>query len=149
MSRVYSAHVRTPSLLSLAVCLAVQAHEGQLDKAGQPYVLHVLRVGAAGKTEDEQVVGLLHDVIEDTKYDADVLSIAGIPDRLIDAIEVLTRKPPYDYAEYIEAVSKHPLATAVKLNDLDDHLNNPAPAVVHLLPRYFNARTKLKAAQHA
>lgn len=51
-----------------AIHLAVTSHEGQKDKGGKPYILHVLRVGLAGKTESEMVTGFLHDLIEDTDY---------------------------------------------------------------------------------
>ena len=54
------------STLERAIQIATEAHKGQLDKAGRDYIGHPLRVMAMGKTEDEKIVGVLHDVIEDT-----------------------------------------------------------------------------------
>ena len=53
-------------LLSKAISLAIKAHEGQVDKSGMPYARHIMRVMAAGRTMDEKIVGVLHDVVEDT-----------------------------------------------------------------------------------
>lgn len=54
-------------LLSKAISLAIKAHEGQVDKSGMPYAGHIMRVMAAGRTMDEKIVDVLHDVIEDTE----------------------------------------------------------------------------------
>ena len=54
-------------LLSKAISIALKAHEGQTDKAGMPYIGHVMRVMNAGRTMDEKIVGVLHDVVEDTQ----------------------------------------------------------------------------------
>ena len=53
-------------ILSKAITLALKAHEGQVDKSGMPYAGHIMRVMAAGRTIDEKIVGVLHDVVEDT-----------------------------------------------------------------------------------
>ena len=55
-------------ILSKAVTLALKAHEGQVDKSGMPYAGHIMRVMAAGRTMDEKIVGVLHDVVEDTEW---------------------------------------------------------------------------------
>ena len=54
------------SLLEKALAIAVEAHRGQKDRAGKPYILHPLRVMGRVSTEDEQIVAILHDVVEDT-----------------------------------------------------------------------------------
>ena len=51
--------------LEKAIKIAVEAHTGQLDKGGNPYILHPLRVMLSLNTEEERVVGVLHDVVED------------------------------------------------------------------------------------
>ena len=53
-------------ILSKAITLALKAHEGQVDKSSMPYAGHIMRVMAAGRTMDEKIVGVLHDVVEDT-----------------------------------------------------------------------------------
>ena len=51
--------------LERSIAIAVAAHEGQKDKGGSPYILHPLRVMMSLRTEEEMIVGVLHDVIED------------------------------------------------------------------------------------
>ena len=53
------------STLQKAISIAVKAHEGQIDKGGNPYILHPLRVMMSLRTVDEMIVGVLHDVVED------------------------------------------------------------------------------------
>ena len=53
-------------ILSKAITLALKAHEGPVDKSGMPYAGLIMRVMAAGRTIDEKIVGVLHDVVEDT-----------------------------------------------------------------------------------
>jgi len=54
-----------------AIALAVEAHRGQQEKTGQPYILHALRVMLRLETEFERMAGVLHDVVEDTRYTLD------------------------------------------------------------------------------
>jgi len=56
-----------------AIHFAVTSHEGQVDKSGRPYILHVLRVGLAGQTDAEKITGFLHDIIEDTTFPVGLL----------------------------------------------------------------------------
>ena len=113
-------------LLNTAIAIAADGHNGQKDKAEAPYILHPIRVMLKGKTEEEMIVGVLHDLIEDTKYSIwTVRNIFG--DRITDAVVALTRKDKEAYAEFIDRVKLNPLATAVKLNDIADNLD-PARA---------------------
>lgn len=66
-------------ILSKAVTLALKAHEGQVDKSGMPYAGHIMRVMASGRTMDEKIVGVLHDVVEDTEWTFDALLKEGFP----------------------------------------------------------------------
>ena len=112
------------NLLSKAITLALKAHEGQVDKSGMPYVGHVVRVMAAGRTEDEKIVGVLHDVVEDTHWTFEALSAEGFPPHIVDALHCVTKlldDEPYD--EFIERVKTNHLAVAVKINDLTDNMD--------------------------
>ncbi len=112
------------NLLSKAIILAFKAHEGQVDKSGMPYVNHVMRVMTAGRTEDEKIVGVLHDVVEDTHWTFDELLAEGFPSHIVDALRCVTKlsdDEPYD--EFIERVKTNPLAVAVKINDLTDNMD--------------------------
>ena len=111
-------------LLSKAISIALKAHEGQFDKAGMPYIGHVMRVMNAGRTMDEKIVGVLHDVLEDTHWTFDMLIAEGFPMHIIDALRCVTKlsdNEPYD--EFIERVKSNPLAIAVKINDLADNMD--------------------------
>ena len=112
------------NLLSKAIILAFKAHEGQVDKSGMPYVNHVMRVMTAGRTENEKIVGVLHDVVEDTHWTFDELLAEGFPSHIVDALHCVTKlsdDEPYD--EFIERVKTNPLAVAVKINDLTDNMD--------------------------
>ena len=130
--------------------IAREAHTGQKDKAGNDYIGHVERVAAGVDGEDARAVAWLHDVLEDTDVTCCDLARAGIPQRIIDAVKVLTRDKCDTYDTYIGLVlSAHdPLALAVKLADLNDHLTNPG-CPDRLRPRYEKALARLGEATSA
>ncbi len=111
-------------ILSKAITLALKAHEGQVDKAGMPYAGHIMRVMAAGRTIDEKIAGVLHDVAEDTGWTFDALLAEGFPAHIVDALRCVTKlsdDEPYD--EFIGRVKTNQLAVAVKINDLTDNMD--------------------------
>ncbi len=102
-----------------AIEIAVAAHKGQVDKAGKPYVLHVLQVMLYGKTDEEKIVGVLHDVVEDTDWTFEQLEKEGFKKEIIDALRCVTKlSEDEDYDAFIERVKKNPLAIRVKINDI-------------------------------
>ena len=101
-----------------AIKLAFKAHEGQLDRAGLPYILHPLHVAEQMKDEDTCVIALLHDVIEDTDVTLEDLREYGFTEVQVAGVESMTREDDEDYFEYIRDVKKNPLAVKVKLEDL-------------------------------
>ena len=106
------------SIVDLALSIARKAHEGQLDKAGVDYIEHPIYVASQVATEEEKAVALLHDVIEDSPVSAEELLQAGLPETVVTAVQVLTKKKEQDYQTYLETVKKNPLARVVKLADL-------------------------------
>jgi (p)ppGpp synthase/HD superfamily hydrolase len=103
-----------------AITMAAMAHDGQKDKAGLPYILHPLRVGSMGKTEDEMIVGFLHDTLEDTKLDHElILEVFG--ERICESVWVLTHLKDESYTEYIHQIGSVPLCRTVKINDIYDN----------------------------
>ncbi len=110
-------------MLEKAIQIAVNAHKGQTDKAGQPYLLHLFRVMLSGKTEDEQICGVLHDIVEDTEYTFEDLKNEGFSDEVINALRCVTKQPNEDYNDFIDRISKNQLAIKVKLNDLKDNMD--------------------------
>ena len=111
-------------LLAKAIEIALKAHAGQTDKAGMPYIGHVMRVMQAGRTIDEKIVGVLHDIVEDTDWTFEALLAEGFPAHIIDALRCVTKiseEEPYE--EFIQRVKSNPLAVAVKINDLTDNMD--------------------------
>lgn len=124
--------------------IAIEVHADQVDKNGQPYLGHVLRVMSAGQTFEEKIVGALHDVIEDSDLTLDDLKKEGFPKNILHAIDAMTHYEDETYDDYLKRVLKNPIATRVKLNDLTDNmdirrLNQLEDAEVQRIRKYFNA----------
>ena len=116
--------METNPLLAKAINLSMQAHAGQTDKAGMPYIGHVMRVMQAGRTIDEKIVGVLHDIVEDTPWTFDALLAEGFPTHIVDALRCVTKLHDDEpYEEFILRVKSNPLAVAVKINDLTDNMD--------------------------
>lgn len=112
------------STLQRAIEIATEAHQGQFDKAGRDYLGHPLRVMEMGKTEEEKIVGVLHDVIEDTDWTFEKLAEEGFSDEVIAALKCVTKTSENEnYDDFIDRVKKNPLAVAVKINDLTDNMD--------------------------
>ena len=112
------------STLERAIQIATEAHKGQFDKAGREYIGHPIRVMEMGKTEDEKIVGVLHDVIEDTDWTFERLEAEGFSPKVIAALRCVTKTSENEnYDDFIDRVKKNPLATAVKINDLTDNMD--------------------------
>jgi len=110
-------------ILEKAIRIAVNAHFGQTDKAGAPYILHPLRVMGLVSSTEEKIVAVLHDVVEKTDLSFENLIEAGIPRHIVLILRVLTRATDKSYEGYIEKISENPVATAVKIADLKDNMD--------------------------
>jgi len=108
--------------LEEAVLLATQAHAGQLDKAGQPYILHPLRVMLRLQDDDARIAAVLHDTVEDCGIElATIASRFG--QHVADAIDALTRRESESYEDFIERCGVNELARRVKQADLADNMD--------------------------
>lgn len=105
-------------MLELALSIATEAHKGQFDKAGVDYIEHPIYVASQVDTEEEKAVALLHDVIEDSSITAEELLNAGLPETVVTAVQILSKKKGQDYHTYLKTVKSNPIARAVKLADL-------------------------------
>ena len=106
-----------------ALEIAFEAHEGQFDKTGQPYILHPLRVMLRTGTTAERIVALLHDVLEDCpEWTAERLG-SLFPQDYVAAIEALTRRDGETYTDFVTRVKTDPLAANVKRADIADNLD--------------------------
>ena len=107
--------------LERAIEIAAKAHAGQVDKAGQPYVLHPLRMMLAVTTPEARLAAVLHDVVEDTAVTLDELRAEGFPASVLEAVDALTKREGEDYEAFIRRVAPNPIAREVKLADLRDN----------------------------
>lgn len=108
-------------LLNIAISLAVEAHAGQFDKGGNPYILHCLKVMHYVKSEDEEVlaIAVLHDSFEDNKnMTVEYFADKGITPRVILGVLALTKMPGESYDGYKAKVKANPDAVKVKMADL-------------------------------
>lgn len=101
---------------------------------------HLLAVASTVVTYDEKVVSLLHDIIEDTTCCAMDLLRYGIPERLVTAIQALTRQPGEAYSDFILRVLKDPIARVVKLADLRHNLDSSRFTDPSLYPESLRKR---------
>ena len=113
------------SPLEKAIAIALQAHCGQRDKAGAPYVLHPLRMMCRMTDDEARMAAVLHDVVEDgPRWTFDRLRAEGIPERVVEAVGYLTKRPEEegDYDAFIRRAAGNPIARRVKLADLADNM---------------------------
>ena len=131
-----------------AIHIAIDAHGKQKDRVGQPYIGHCFRVMSAGHTLEEKIAGVLHDILEDTKWTIAALFFEGFSEEVVDAVHTLTKLENEDYNHYLERVMKNNLALRVKLNDLTDNMDLRRLKVlsdddVERMRKYLDAYKKL------
>jgi hypothetical protein len=136
-------------MLDKAIGIAVQAHLGQKDKYGNPYILHPLRMMLRFRSETEMMVAVLHDVVEDNpEWSFDRLHQEGFSEEIIEAVDHLTRRQEETYEEFSERAGKNALARKIKLADLEDNMDlkrikNLTEKDMERLTRYHQAWLKL------
>ncbi|MDR1734666.1 MAG: hypothetical protein LBR73_07300 [Oscillospiraceae bacterium] len=138
--------------LQKAEALMRRAHEGQTDKAGQPYYLHPLAVAALVDGEEAKAVALLHDVSEDCGISAAMLKTEGFHAAIVETVQVLERRPGDNYWDYLRRIADYPLAVQVKLADLAHNsdrsrLPDPTPADEARYAKYAKATAYLLGIQ--
>lgn len=106
-----------------AITLAVEAHRGQVDRLGEPFILHPMRVMSRVETDTGRIIAALHDVVEKTDLTLDDLRARGYDAAVVDGVDSLSRRDGESYAEHVERIQQNPVAVPVKLADLQDHLD--------------------------
>ena len=111
--------------LERAIAIAAEAHAGQKDRAGAPYILHPIRLMIQMDSEDAMMAAVLHDVVENSVWTLDDLRKEGFSNEVLNAVDSLTHreKEGEDYWDYIQRAKSDPIAIKVKLADLEDNLN--------------------------
>lgn len=102
--------------------MAKQAHYGQKDKNGKPYLYHPFRVMCNMQTTEEMTVAILHDVVEDTVVTIALLQGRGFDKAITNAIDAISRRPGEKLRGYLERVKQNPLALKVKFQDIVDNM---------------------------
>lgn len=109
------------STLERAIALAAAAHEGQVDKAGSPYILHVLRVMLRLDAPQERMAAALHDIVEDCGWTLDRLRAEGFPEPVVSGVDAVTRRDGETYEAFVLRAKADPVGRRVKLADLQDN----------------------------
>lgn len=137
------------SLLERAIALAAKAHEGQLDKAGAPYILHALRVMLKMETNEEMTAAVLHDVVEDTDVTLDDLRHEGFGEVVLEAVDLMTHRASDSYDAYVEKLKDHTMARKIKRADLMDNMDlrrmiSLTDEEMNKILKYYKAWEKLR-----
>ncbi len=111
------------STLERAIEIAASAHAGSIDKGGQPYILHPLRVMLSVQSSDERIAAVLHDVVEDTDWTLEALRDEGFSVAVLNALDALTKREAEDYMDFVRRASQDAIARKVKLADLRDNMD--------------------------
>ncbi len=115
--------VLSSALLEKAIAIATAAHEGQSSKTGGPFIDHVRRVAGSVSGEDEILVAWLHDVVEKGPgWTFERLRAEGFSDRVIAAVDAMSKRDGEDYFDFVRRSFSDPLARPVKRADLTDNL---------------------------
>lgn len=120
--------------LEKAIEIALNAHRGQVDKVGEKYIYHPLRVMAKMKDNNSRIVAILHDVVEDTIVTLEHLKMMGFGDDIIESVAMLTKPKHENYHVYIQRIIDYDrnfyaeyrhnsMAFLVKVADLNDNMD--------------------------
>jgi (p)ppGpp synthase/HD superfamily hydrolase len=112
--------------LARAVAIAAEAHDGQQDKHGAPYILHPIRVMLKMDSEEAMIAAVLHDVVEDSDWTLERLREEGFSERVLSAVDHLTKRESEedDYDGFVRRTMEDPLALKVKIADLEDNMDS-------------------------
>ena len=113
--------VYTP-LTNKALVFAYNAHHGQLDYNGIPFIFHPLHLAEQMDDEISCCAAILHDVVEDTDCTLEDLR-KEFPEEVVEVVALLTHEDSAeynnnDYFDYIRKIKEHPIAKKVKLADI-------------------------------
>src|SRR6476469_64416 len=138
-------------LLQRAIAIAAKAHEGQVDKAGNPYLDHPLAVMENVNSLEQKIVAVLHDAVEDSELTLEQLRSEGFPEVIVSAIEAITKIEGEAYAAYLERVIANPIALRVKIADVTHNLDirriaHPTEADFQRIAKYKKVVSQLRAA---
>ena len=121
MTQLDNTENRHAALLDDALTIVTREFHGITDKAGQPYLLHCLRVMHGVASLQAKQVAVMHDLIEDTAVTIDQLRASGFSEEVLTALQLVTHAPSDSYADYVVRLKGNEVARQVKLADLRDN----------------------------
>ena len=132
-----------------ALQIAIEAHKGQNDLEGKPYILHVLRVMHSVNTDKQKITAILHDVVEDTDWTFDKLKQEGFSDEIVKAIDSVTKRKGEEYLTFVNRSNKNVIGRIVKIADITDNIDikrikKPTKKTFEMMKRYRKALRILK-----
>jgi len=120
-----------PDLASTMV-FAEECHRGHVDKGGGMYILHPLNVMRQMDSETEKIVGVFHDVVEDTLITLQDLRQKGYSEEIVDAIDCLTKRDDERYEDFIERCKQNPIALKVRKKKFQQLLRHKTQATTEI-----------------
>ena len=123
MKSVKKSMMNFDELREKAMQIAIKVHRGQLDKGGNDYINHPVRVERRCICQEDRLVALLHDTIEDGNIASEYLLLVGFSQEVVDAVLSVSRKRGEDYFEFIQRCKANPIGRRVKICDLEDNMD--------------------------
>ena len=123
MKSVKKSMMNFDELRENAMQIAIKVHRGQLDKGGNDYINHPVRVERRCICQEDRLVALLHDTIEDGNIESEYLILVGFSQEVVDAVLSVSRKRGEDYFEFIQRCKANPIGRRVKICDLEDNMD--------------------------
>lgn len=123
MKSVKKSMMNFDELREKAMQIAIKVHNGQLDKGGNDYINHPVRVERRCTCQEDRLVALLHDTIEDGNIASEYLLLVGFSQEVVDAVLSVSRKIGEDYFEFIQRYKANPIGRRVKICDLEDNMD--------------------------
>lgn len=135
-------------LLMKAIEIATEAHKGQVDKGGHPYIEHPLAVMERVELVEEKIVAVLHDVLEDTQWTEEELRLEGFPDSIIDGVKSVTRLESETYEAFVQRAANDPIGIEVKIADIEENMDlsripNPTEKDIQRIEKRYKRALKL------
>ena len=130
-------YLKIDNLYNRALLLVSDLFQDKKDKAGFPYINHLIRVSVKLDTEELRIAGLLHDVLEDTLITKDDLRELGFSNRVISIIEGVTNKVGENYNDKIKRIIDNGDMDVIKLkySDMSDNANKKRLAKLSIITR--------------
>jgi len=138
-------------MLNKAIEIAAKAHSEQVDKGGNPYIMHPLRVlvnFCETESEAVKICAVLHDVVEDTEITLNDLRAEGFSEDILTALDCLTKRNGESYDDFISRILPNEIACKVKNGDLADNMDltripNPTDKDRERVKKYRDAADRI------